>query len=32
MHGVGKTYFLDELRYEGEFLKGKKNGIGKEYN
>ena len=30
-NGKGKEYFLDRLKFEGEFLNGKKNGKGIEY-
>ena len=30
--GKVKEYFNDKLIYDGEYLKGKRNGIGKEYN
>jgi len=32
LHGKGKEYYDNEkLRFEGEYLNGKRNGKGKEY-
>jgi len=32
-NGIGKEFYeCDELKFEGEYLNGKRNGNGKEYN
>ena len=32
-NGKGKEYYLDgNLKFQGEYLNGNKNGIGKEYH
>ena len=31
-NGIAKEYFLDNVIFEGEYLDGKRNGKGKEYN